>query len=33
MKIDKFIDEFNLLEQQNKIKYLADLQKKLIMAI
>ena len=28
MKIDKFIDEFNLLEQQNKIKYLADLQKK-----
>ena len=28
MKIDKFIDEFNQLEQQNKAKYLANLQKK-----
>ena len=28
MKIDKFVDEFNQLEQQNKAKYIADLQKK-----
>ena len=28
MKIDKFIDEFNQLEQQNKAQYLAVLQKK-----
>ena len=28
MKIDKFVDEFNQLEQQKKAKYIADLQKK-----